>query len=363
MSQIELKDLTRHFGSVRAVVRVNLVVPEGEFFSLIGPSGCGKTTVLRMIAGFLRPSGGEVVMDGQDVTGWSPQRRNTAMVFQNYALFPHMTVYENVVFGLESRKDVAGKRERVAQVLDLVRMADRIDEPVTNLSGGQQQRVALARAVVVRPRILLFDEPLSNLDVSLRENTIAEIRSLQRRLKITTIYVTHDQKEAFALSDRIGIMNDGALVQIGPPREVYEEPVNRFVAGFMGNPNVFPFMPSGRDGDGVILVSEENPEVAVRIPVSGSAPPGNRVYLSVRPELVIVKEWPITEGWPGQVTDVSFGGAYTEYRIAMGQLKMKSVVLNDGTGPIFRVGDNIGVHIADVSFRLVDQVTETRERA
>ena len=208
MSSVQLLNVTKKFGDVVAVNELNLDIKDGEFFSLLGPSGCGKTTILRLIAGFYTPTQGKILFNGRDVSILPPNKRNTGMVFQNYALFPHMTVFENVAFGLRARKVPASKRnERVMKALEMVDLADLKDRHVTQLSGGQQQRVALARAIVIKPDILLLDEPLSNLDAKLRRDTRDHIQKLQKELKITTIYVTHDQEEALALSDRIALIN------------------------------------------------------------------------------------------------------------------------------------------------------------
>lgn len=240
MATVELHNITKTFGEVRALSALDLHVKEGEFFSLLGPSGCGKTTLLRIIAGLESPSSGEVRIDDSNVTALSPQRRNVGIVFQNYALFPHMTVFQNVAYGLEVKK-IPGKeiRRRVEDILGKVHLLEKATTPVPLLSGGEQQRVAVARAVVVEPRILLFDEPLSNLDYALRVETRAEIKRLQREVGITTIYVTHDQGEALALSDRVAILNKGVVQQIGMPDELYFRPRNAFTASFIGHANLF----------------------------------------------------------------------------------------------------------------------------
>ena len=240
MAQVTLNRLTKHFDDTPVVKGISLTVADGEFFSLLGPSGCGKTTILRMIAGFIFPTSGTVLFDDQDVSYIPAHRRNTGMVFQNYALFPHMTVYENVAFGLRTRK-VAGPEmaDRVAQALGLVGLTGLEQRPVPQLSGGQQQRVALARAVVIEPDLLLLDEPLSNLDTKLREETRDQIRELQTKLGITAIYVTHDQEEALAVSDRIAVMEEGVCRQLDRPDAIYRRPANRFVATFMGNMNLW----------------------------------------------------------------------------------------------------------------------------
>ncbi|MEX0748114.1 MAG: ABC transporter ATP-binding protein [Rhodothermales bacterium] len=236
---VVLDRVSKRFGDTTAVDDISLEIRPGEFFSLLGPSGCGKTTLLRIIGGFEHPDSGRVVIQGRDVTGMTPQKRPTAMVFQNYALFPNMTVGENVAYGLRVRRVPKSERERrVEEALQRVDLATTSARPVTQLSGGQQQRVALARAVVVEPAVLLFDEPLSNLDVALREQTRRELKILQQRLGTTSLYVTHDQQEALALSDRIGVMRAGKLVQVGSPEILYRDPETAYVAEFLGGSNI-----------------------------------------------------------------------------------------------------------------------------
>ncbi len=238
---VELRDVTKAFGEVIAVKEVDLAIKDGEFFSLLGPSGCGKTTTLRMIAGFEQPTLGQVLIKGQPMTGIPPYRRPVNTVFQSYALFPHMTVYENVAFGLEMKK--IGKREiqqRVHEVLELVQLAGMEERKPKQLSGGQQQRVALARALVNKPKVLLLDEPLGALDLKLRKAMQLELKQIQNEVGITFIYVTHDQEEALTMSDRIAVMSDGDVQQVGEPREIYEHPDNRFVADFIGETNFLP---------------------------------------------------------------------------------------------------------------------------
>jgi putative spermidine/putrescine transport system ATP-binding protein len=235
MSEVALNGLSKHYGDFYAVREVSLTIADGEFLVLLGPSGCGKTTTLRMIAGFIEPSAGHVRLAGQDVTLLPPWKRNAGMVFQSYALFPHMTVAQNVAFGLEMRKlPRADIGRRVDETLALVRLSGYGGRLPRQLSGGQQQRVALARALAIRPDVLLLDEPLSNLDAKLRQEVRVEIRELQRQLGLTTVMVTHDQEEALTMADRLVVMNEGAVRQVGTQRDLYERPADRFVAGFVG---------------------------------------------------------------------------------------------------------------------------------
>lgn len=255
MAEVRLEGVSKYFGRFKALDRVSFTVNPGEFFTLLGPSGCGKTTTLRVIAGFEIPEEGRVYIDGVDVTFKKPYERNTAMVFQNYALWPHMTVFDNVAYGLKvrgySRDEI---RRRVNWALDLLGLKGLENRYPLQLSGGQQQRVALARAIVVEPKVLLLDEPLSNLDARLRIRVREEIVLLQRKLRITAIYVTHDQEEAMSISDRIAVMDRGRIVQIGTPWEVYSNPANLFVATFMGRSNVLDGIIAGREADGLYIV-------------------------------------------------------------------------------------------------------------
>jgi putative spermidine/putrescine transport system ATP-binding protein len=240
MSFLELKGLSKRYDGVFAVADCDLSIAEGEFVCLLGPSGCGKTTTLQMIAGFVEPSAGRILLDDADITSLKPSRRGLGIVFQSYALFPHMTVGENVAFGLEMRKvDAAERRRRVADALDLVHLAPMAARYPRELSGGQRQRVALARALVIQPPVLLLDEPMGALDAKLREEMQIELRALQHRVGITTIMVTHDQAEAMTLADRVVLMNKGRVEQVGRPFEMYEHPNGRFSSTFLGKANVF----------------------------------------------------------------------------------------------------------------------------
>ena len=274
MSRLKLAGITRSYGAFTAVDDLDLEVSDGEFVTLLGPSGCGKTTTLRMVAGFIAPDRGEIWFDDRRVTDVPPHQRNTAMVFQSYALFPHMSVAANVAFGLRMRKlPATEQRARIDEALDMVSLHGLEDRRPGQLSGGQQQRVALARAIVTRPDILLFDEPLSNLDAKLREKVRIEIRDLQRRLGTTTLYVTHDQAEALAISDRIVVMNGGRIEQIGDPGSIYRAPRSAFVADFLGAANIV----EGEAADGI--VTSRVGQFAL-----GAAARSGPVKLSWRPE-------------------------------------------------------------------------------
>jgi thiamine transport system ATP-binding protein len=274
---VELDGVSKRYGETAAVDDVSLRVREGEFFTLVGPSGCGKTTTLRLIAGFEEPTAGTVRFAGESVAGVPPEDRDVGVVFQSYALFPHMTVGENVAYGLNFAEPPEGttRDERVAELLDLVDLPDAADRDPESLSGGQQQRVAMARALAPGPGVLLLDEPMSALDARLRERLRAQVKEIQSELGITTIYVTHDQEEALAISDRVAVMNDGAPEQVAPPRTVYREPATRFVAEFVGDNNAF----TGTVVDG----GDETLRVAGG-ELAAEAAVGDRIAFCVRPE-------------------------------------------------------------------------------
>ena len=296
---ISIRNLHKTFGSGKAATNavngINLEIEPGELFFLLGPSGCGKTTLLRMIAGFIDPTGGTILFNDRNVTHAPPNTRNTGMVFQSYALWPHMSVEQNVAFGLGVRKvPRAEKRQRAQEALDAVQMGQYAKRRPNQLSGGQQQRVALARALVIRPDVLLLDEPLSNLDAKLRNDLRMEIRRTCKTYGggaeggggITTIYVTHDQKEALSMADRIAVMRSGQIVQMGTPTDLYRRPRTRFVAEFLGQTNIIPATVSGREGDLLATTTASGP-VRAEMPPETTLPapaPGTRVLLSVRPE-------------------------------------------------------------------------------
>ncbi|HEX7075543.1 MAG TPA: ABC transporter ATP-binding protein [Hyphomicrobiaceae bacterium] len=283
MASVSLRGVSKSFAGIDAVKHVTLDVAEGQFVVLLGPSGCGKTTTLRMVAGFVQPTAGHILIDGKDVVGLPPRRRNIGMVFQNYALFPNMTVAENVGFGLRERKvPRAETRARVSELLELVRLSARADAYIGELSGGQQQRVALARALAFRPQVLLMDEPLGALDLKLRESMQIELHRIQRNLGITTIMVTHDQQEAMSLADRIVIMADGEVQQTGTPEDLYRAPRSTFVADFIGKNNLLSGRVTGATGDCCTVRIADGFEI--QIIASGREAVGQPIALSVRPE-------------------------------------------------------------------------------
>lgn len=281
---VESENIVKRFGTVRALDGVSVAIRPGELFFLLGPSGCGKTTLLRCVAGFHAPDSGRILIGDRDVTGLPPHRRDTGMVFQSYALWPHMTLAENVAFGLEMRKVPRTEiRRRVSEALERVHLADRAKARPNQLSGGQQQRVALARALVIEPQCLLLDEPLSNLDAKLRLEMRLEIRSICKQAGLTALYVTHDQKEALSVADRLAVMRDGRIVQTGTPEEVYRMPTDRFVAGFIGEGNFIEGQVEAV-GSGGVRVATALGSLLAKQTVSLAA--GDRVSLCLRPESV-----------------------------------------------------------------------------
>ncbi len=312
---VELKGCTRHYGGVRAVEAMDLVIFEGEFLSLLGPSGCGKTTTLNLIAGFVEPTAGRILIDGEDVTGLPAHLRGLGVVFQSYALFPHLSVFENVAFALRERRTPAEEiARRVGEALALVQLDRQGRQRPAELSGGMQQRVALARALVYRPRVLLLDEPLAALDKKLREEMRDELRAIQRSVGITTVFVTHDQAEALGLSDRIAVMSRGRIEQLGAPREIYERPASRFVADFIGASTVL----RGRAvADDRVALS---PDLTIRVRVGGILRVGEQVELAIRPERVRLAA--AGEGTAeARIEGLVYQGAMTEVsaRLADGQ--------------------------------------------
>jgi iron(III) transport system ATP-binding protein len=324
MTHIHLDRLNKRFGALHVLKDVSLVIEEKEFVTLLGPSGCGKTTTLRVIAGFLTPDSGEVRVGGLVISSpqasLPPERRRMGMVFQNYAVWPHMTVFDNVAFGLRLQRSPArDMRDRVARVLSAVGLEGLEDRQPGQLSGGQQQRVALARSLVVEPSILLLDEPLSNLDAKLRERMRTELKSLQRRLGITFVYVTHDQAEAMALSDRIAVFHAGRVQQYGRPREVYERPANLLVADFMGLVNKLPGeLIEHRDGRGRVSVG---PHLFAARLTDGAAGGGRgKLVLAIRPESVRFDAPPDDDAnsLGGTITEATFLGGIVDYQVDIG---------------------------------------------
>ncbi|MDQ1041690.1 spermidine/putrescine transport system ATP-binding protein [Streptomyces sp. V3I8] len=336
---ITLVDVVKDFGGARdaaAVRGVDLSIGEGEFFSLLGPSGCGKTTTLRMIAGFEEPTGGQILLHGRDMVGVPANKRDINMVFQSYALFPHLSVADNVAFGLRRKRVPRDEiRDRVEKILRTVELTDKADRRPRELSGGQQQRVALARALVNRPRALLLDEPLGALDLKLRQSMQLELKRIQREVGITFIYVTHDQAEALTMSDRIAVMNNGLVEQVAPPQEVYERPATAFVAGFIGTSNLISgHLTSADAGTGVLDLGDGQ---RVTVPLHGSHRVGAGVELTVRPEKITLTTGPADTAsrLRGTVREVVYLGTSTSYTVDTATGAQMTVFQpNDGTAAV-----------------------------
>ena len=328
---VELRAVTKSFGPVAAVQGIDLVVEEGSFVTLLGPSGCGKTTILRMIAGLTPPDAGDILIRSRRVNDIPIHRRNLGVVFQNLALFPHRTVFENVAYGLKFRNVAAAERAaRVRRALDVVRLPDLGARFPAQLSGGQQQRVALARAVVIGPDVLLLDEPLSSLDAGLREEMRVELKTIQRELGITTLFVTHDQAEALAMSDKIVLIHGGRKAQEGAPQDVYARPRTRFVAGFLGHSNFLDGRLDGREGDLAWLAVTGGPRLLVPAP---ERPTADTVSAVVRAEHVSLRA---DAGQPGatrlsaRVTGVDYQGTTVRYFLDVGGLRLQAIDMIDG---------------------------------
>jgi ABC-type Fe3+/spermidine/putrescine transport system ATPase subunit len=350
MSRLTIRNLVKKFDDVAAVDHIDLEVEQGEFVTLLGPSGCGKTTTLRTIAGFYQPDEGEILFNDKRMNDIPSAKRNTAMCFQSYALFPHMDVWDNIAFGLKMRRiPMEEQKKRVGEALDMLSLTGMDKRRPGQLSGGQQQRVALARAIVTQPDVLLFDEPLSNLDAKLRVQVRVEILEMQRRLGITSIYVTHDQDEALAISDRIVVMNKGKIEQIGDPQTIYLRPRTSFVAGFIGLANIFEAKVKARDGTrltleapfGMVRVAAENTHVAV----------GSVVRFSFRPENLV----PYSEGAENRITGTIlhaiFMGDVTDLFVDVHGTRLRA-----HAGNTFRLksGDTVDFGIDDTSFRILE---------
>jgi putative spermidine/putrescine transport system ATP-binding protein len=361
MAFLELTGVQKMFGEVAAVLDFNLAAEKGEFVSFLGPSGCGKTTTLRMIAGFEKPTAGEITVDGHDITYKSPNQRNVGMVFQSYALFPNMTVAANIGFGLKVRKrSKADIDRRVGELIELMHLQGRGDRYPWQMSGGQQQRVALARALAIEPQVLLLDEPLSALDAKIRIVLRKEIRSIQRQLGITTVYVTHDQEEALSLSDRVVVMSEGRIEQIGTPSEIYNYPSTPFVASFVGTLNL---VEAGviDPGAGRVAVGGQEIRTAKAIP---DARAGDRITLALRPEGIELGDG--APGWNrlhGTMADISFLGSIVRLRLTLppGESGIAREIFldtfNDPNLALPAVGSTVGVSFQqEACFVLVGSV-------
>jgi spermidine/putrescine ABC transporter ATP-binding subunit len=363
-AEVRLEKVGKRYGDQWVVRNVDLHIRRGEFFTLLGPSGCGKTTLLRMIAGFAQPDVGLVSIDGQVVNQVPPWRRDVGLVFQSYALWPHLTVFDNVAFGLRERKAPRDEiTRRVRAALDQVELKGTEARRPSQLSGGQQQRVALARTLVIQPRVLLLDEPLSNLDAKLRVEMRLELQKLQRDLGLTTIYVTHDQEEALALSNCIAVINHGEVVQQGEPRAIYEQPSNDFVAGFIGQANLLPAT-IGQVLDHSLWVTIEN-GATIEIPMPSSFAPlraGEAVRLSVRPEAIEIRDASDQASggnWiSGKIAASAYQGAFVEYEITVAGKAFKARVANPKGKTLYQRGDQVRLNFAAEELVVVPRTLE-----
>jgi spermidine/putrescine transport system ATP-binding protein len=355
--EIQLIELTKQFADVTAVDGIDLQVPGGEFFSLLGPSGCGKTTTLRMIAGFEQPSEGRILLDGNDVAYTPPHKRNVNTVFQNYALFPHLNVFDNVAFGLRRAKRPKSEvSERVARALELVQLTGYGKRKSSQLSGGQQQRVALARALVLNPAVLLLDEPLGALDAKLRKALQIELKALQQEVGITFLYVTHDQEEALTMSDRLAVMNAGRVEQVGAPQDVYEDPQTIFVADFLGVSNLMDATARGAS-DGACRVELDGFELRGSAGATDVTGPAKIV---IRPERVELEPHGTPAGpnrLPGMIERVVYVGSVIQVivRAATGDA-LQALVQNTGKGVAYEQGTPVQIHLPAEALRVLPAV-------
>jgi ABC-type Fe3+/spermidine/putrescine transport system ATPase subunit len=346
---VELRDIYKSFGDVQVLKGISAEIPKGELITFVGPSGCGKTTLLRIVGGFTKSDSGRVILDGEDISGLPPNMRNTKMVFQSYALFPHMTVAKNIGFGLKLQKWPKKKiSTRVEELLSLVQMEGLGDRTIERISGGQQQRVALARALALEPKVLLLDEPLSNLDANLRVVMREEIKRIQKRLQVTTIFVTHDQYEAMSISDRLLVLHEGVIQQIGSPTGIYEQPANEFIAGFVGYVNFLEGKVDTAEREtGIASLSTDLGKLEI-ILERDDLGPGSEVLLIIRPETVSLSS---PEGgtrantFPGYVESSMYAGSLVKYVINIGGGKMIVDQYNPRDAGLFREKDKGAVTV------------------
>lgn len=358
---LELKNVTKRFGDVVAVNDLNIPsINKGEFVTFLGPSGCGKTTLLRIIGGFYYPTSGSVIMYGDEINNIPPEKRKTSMVFQNYALFPHMSVFSNIAYGLKIRKLSKEKiRQKVKRILKIVKLEGLENRKPTELSGGQQQRVALARCIVIEPEIILLDEPLSNLDASLRVMMREEIRKIQQSLHLTVIFVTHDQEEAMSMSDRIVVMNEGKIEQIGTPTEIYEKPASQFVACFIGYINIIKGRIESLQNDAVIVSTGVGEFVNINKDLTGLNR-GERVTVIVRPESAVLGRKQ-SQGdkncVSGTIINFTYIGAVVRYSIDLDGLESPFIldVSNPEGKGILQIGENVDISFPEKFHCIKDQ--------
>ncbi len=348
MGALVLKDVERSFDGKVACTDINLTINEGEFFTLLGPSGCGKTTTLRLIAGFVTPSKGSIHLAGRDITHLAPEARNVGMVFQNYALFPFLTVYENIEYGLKiQKKDRKDRKEIVTRYIEMIGLSGFEKRRISELSGGEQQRVALARSLVVQPKVLLLDEPLSNLDARLRDKMRMEIKSIQKKLDITTIFVTHDQTEALTMSDRIAVFDYGRVSQVGTAQEIYAHPRSAFVATFLGNTNLF----EAEFSENKALIADG--KLVIRL--SSSAPGGK--YISIRPQDIVLSpsSRQLENSFEGKLKESRFNGVWIDHIVSVPPIELQVTVLDTARNHLScSVGDRVFVSFSGDSVNVLD---------
>lgn len=364
-NEVRLENVTKIFpshdrkGEITAVNGINLNIADGEMVTLLGPSGCGKTTTLRMIAGFEYPTSGHICIGSQDVSNVPPNKRGISMVFQSYALFPHMSIYENVAYGLRlmplSRQEIMDRTDAIIDMMQLNGMEARFP---SQLSGGQQQRVALARAVVIEPSVLLFDEPLSNLDAKLRERMRDELRALQKRLGITSLYVTHDQSEAMAISDKVVIMKDGSLVQMGSPRDIYAYPSTKFVAYFIGKANFISCIYRDGSSDGAHVTIGDT-HLFIPSPGNAKLEAGGRCCLMFRPESGMLSR--DGDGLKARVTRATYFGSKMEYEMMLGDTAITIETFNPKVEQMFAEGDEVHIRLDMDSVRILNDDMEIKD--
>lgn len=349
MAAIDIRQLMMKFGDYTALEHIDLDVAEGEFLTLLGPSGCGKTTLLKLISGFLKPTAGSIAIDGEDVTNLPPESRNTALCFQSYALFPHLTVYENLAFGLRQKRVPTAEREaRIADVADKLGLSAQLQKLPNQLSGGQQQRVSLGRALVMRPRVILFDEPLSNLDAKLRDQVRIEIRRIQREYGLTAIYVTHDQAEAMAMSDRVVVLYNGRIEQMDTPERLYHAPRTAFVADFIGAANILDAEVVADCGEDIYTLQTAIGVLRVRHAVLKV---GDKVDIAWRPEHAQLVSSDHPEGLSAQVVNRAFQGQYTDLWLDTAQHTYRIQVPESDA----KEGDIVTVHIPASRVRVLEK--------
>lgn len=357
--QLELIDVAKHYKDFVAVDDVSLQIQKGEIVSLLGASGCGKTTTLRMIAGLIEPTRGTIRIEGKDMQGIPPYKRDISMVFQNYALFPHLSVYENIVYGLRMRKikDKKVLAQKAHQMMEIVQLHGVENRLPRELSGGQQQRVSLARAMIVEPKVMLFDEPLSNLDAKLREQTRVEIRNLLKKMNVTAVYVTHDQEEALTISDRIAVMNQGKIEQITEPSTLYTMPASQFIAGFVGHANFFSGTIHRIEDGKLVLRTSAGKEIYACVPNVGTLDVGTAATLIIRPENVQLTgdDTEARNTFSGTVKTRIYLGSTVRYIVDLGEGCDAEIDLTAREQMNFSEGDTMNVFLDERNLVLVDR--------